>query len=215
MGIFDFLTKPIESFLTPPGTAMKNRDTVAKAYPQKIAGGLLGQLEPVLSQGIGMLNEALPYQKQGLRNLFQMTTPMGIQARGNDVRNQLLGKAQDQNRMLQTRFAGTGGIGMEQGAQIQSTNVANMEANDYLTHLQSPAGQAELSQILNDITKSFPGMDAFAVLNAIIQGRPAPTTGPGALEIAASMAPMFGGGGGGSAMAGLPPQSSPSPGVFW
>lgn len=185
MGFFVF--DAIKSALTPPGTAARNADTRAKAAPQAIAGDLLSQYAPTLRKNLGLLNWAQPYQERAYKDLFALTTPEGVFNRAEGIRGKLMGEARAAAPELRSRFAGTGGIGLQQGMELQGFNEANRQANEYLSYLMSPEGRGELSKLVLQLASSFPGMDLFGSLNQIIQGREAPAVGASPLDAIAKV----------------------------
>ena len=178
MGLFVFITKPIKSALTPAGTNAAQWDSKTKGKPQAMAADFLKRIKPGLDSSLDMWLSTLPQQRQAQKNIFDLATPGGVNRRVSGVRRELLGTARDQARLMSRKFAGSGGLGLEEGLTIEGENDANRQANDLFTYFNTPKGQAELTNIIMEMSSKFPGMDVFALLNSIIQGRPAPQVGP-------------------------------------
>lgn len=187
MGLFDFVKRA----LTPPGTSEANRDSSRKGYPQKIAGNLLSEFEPMLMGSARTLRNNQGGIQRAYQNLFDLANPLKVEGRVASTRQKLLSDAEEEATMLKAKYAGTGGIGLEQGLGIAGRNSANAEANDLFTHFNSPEGIAELSSIIIQLQKDFPGADIFAMLNAMIQGRPAPPVGADPLTSIGNIASLF------------------------
>lgn len=135
--------------------------------------------------GTSQLGATLP--RESYKDLFGLTTPEGVYNRAEGIRGKLMGQARAAAPELRSRFAGTGGIGLEQGMELQGFNEANRQANEYLSYLMSPEGRGELSRIVLQLANSFPGMDVFGALNQIIQGRDAPPVGASPLDAIAKV----------------------------
>ena len=198
MGLFDAITNA----LTPSGTSEANRDRNRKGNAQKIGVDLLGAIRPSLMKSADLFNSTFPQAAQAYKNIFSLASPGGVQRKVAGTRGELLGQAREQSRRMSSSFGDAGGIGLEQGLKIGGENAANQTANDLFTYFQSPQGQAELSNMILELQRRFPGLDVYQALDAIIQNRQAPQVGASPINGIASAASLFmgnpfGGGGGG------------------
>lgn len=187
MGLFDFITNA----LTPPGTSEAQRDSSRKAKPQEVAGQLLNQFKPTLFSSLKSFQAAQPYADQARKDLFKLQNPSYVEGKVSNTRQKLLEAARLSAQAMSQNLEGTGGIGLDQGLQIQGQNQANSQANDLMTYYASPQGQAELSRMILELSTQFPELDVLSVLNSIIQGRQAPSVGPSPLNGIAQAGALF------------------------
>jgi len=209
-GLFDFITKPIKSALTAPGTNAAASDAKAKKKPQQMAHGYLSALDPLISNQIAFANRIEPGRQRAVEDLMWAGTPNGVNATVENARRGFMGGAISALPIMRQRLSqGGAGIGAMQGAEISGINNATSQGNDLLSWLLSPEGRTALARMrLGAAGMAMPDLSNFGNLSNVVYGRPAPQVGPSPLAGIANAAGMlfgggmFGGGGGGQQMVG-------------
>ena len=144
--------------------------------PRRVVGNILKGMGPALSDSMSYYrDELLPGARAAGRGILSLTSQEGINRKVSQTRQQLLSDAQKQSKLLRMRIEGQGGgIGTSMGADVSTFNAANREANDLQAHFATPQGQYELYQIINQLQKTYPGLDVTALLSQIFASNPRP-----------------------------------------
>lgn len=213
----------LSSALTAPGTSAANTNRDRQSGVQKGAVGYFNAFKPSLEGAGAFAGQMEPEWQRAIQNGLNAVSPWGQQASVDNARQGFLTAGMNQLPIIRAIMArsGGGGIGAEQGAQIQAMNGANSRANDLQAWYASPEGKqkmAEMAAQLSGMGMNSPILNAMSQLSNIIYGRPAPQVGASPLAgILGTAAQLYSGGafgGAAGAAGGAVPGMVPSGGGF-
>lgn len=204
MGFLDFITKPIQSLLTPSGTNARLSQESKQVKLGNDAAALWDQLFPNLKSQFSFMANLEPFRQSLVNRILNLSNPASYQHMAASVGN----KARAKGLANANYAAGLYGqdSGIAKGAAIRGINMGTQAENDFLTELFNPQHQVALAgQGLNAINNSAPALGPAGSLFGMVQGQKPVTVGPGFLDYAASFLGGQPAGRGTSAPPTLPP----------